>query len=144
MANAILAGDEGYFLVDVFIKPTNNVKVYLDGDHGITIEKCVAVNRALYKKIEETGIFPDGNFSLEVSSPGLDEPLKLHRQYVKNEGRKVEVTLTEGTRLEGVLKKVDENSIEIETETGKNRKKEVVLHTIPFDKIKTTKIQIVF
>ena len=89
-------------------------------------------------------MFPDGNFSLEVSSPGLDEPLKLYRQYVKNTGRKVEVLLNEGTRLEGTLKKVEETGIEVETETGKNRKKEVVSHTIAFDKIKTTKIQIVF
>ena len=44
---------------------------------GISIEKCVQVNRALYKKLEEAAFFPAGDFSLEVSSPGLDEPLKL-------------------------------------------------------------------
>ncbi len=60
-------------------------------------------NRALYKQIEAEGIFPDGDFSLEVSSPGLDEPLKLKRQYQKNIGRNVEVTLQDGSKKEGKL-----------------------------------------
>src|SRR5579871_4782470 len=89
LVQTILAGEEGYFLVEVRIKPTNNVKVYVDGDQGISIEKCVQYNRALYKKIDESGLFPAGDFSLEVSSPGLDEPLKLPRQYRKNIGRQV-------------------------------------------------------
>ncbi|HXB07215.1 MAG TPA: hypothetical protein VNW04_08870, partial [Puia sp.] len=83
LVQALLTGEPGYFLVDIRIKPTNNIRVYIDGDQGISIEKCVQYNRALYKKLEELGIFPDGDFSLEVSSPGLDEPLKLHRQYKK-------------------------------------------------------------
>src|ERR1700722_12717250 len=99
----ILEGEPGYFLVDVRIKPTNNVKVFIDGDQGISIEKCVQVNRALYKKFEETGFFPNGDFSLEVSSPGLDEPLKLHRQYRKNVGRQVELVFLDGSRVEGRL-----------------------------------------
>src|SRR5579871_3935082 len=87
---AVLEGETAYFLVDIRIKPTNNLKVFIDGDQGISIEKCVQYNRALYKKLEESGLFPSGDFSLEVSSPGLDEPLKLLRQYRKNVGRQVE------------------------------------------------------
>ena len=71
-------------MVEVRIKPTNNIKVYIDGDQGVSIEKLVNYNRKLYKKIEEDGMYPNGDFSLEVSSPGLDEPLKMHRQYQKN------------------------------------------------------------
>ncbi len=69
------------------------MKVFIDGDQGISIEKCVMYNRALYKRLEEMQFFPDGDFSLEVSSPGLDEPLKLLRQYKKNVGRLVEIVL---------------------------------------------------
>ena len=47
-------------------------------------------------------------FHLEVSSPGLDEPLKLHRQYLKNIGRKVEVLLKDGRKIEGKLLEVNE------------------------------------
>src|SRR6202012_5648956 len=100
---ALLESEQGYFLVDIRIKPTNNVKVFIDGDQGISIEKCVQFNRALYKKIEESGMFPEGDFSLEVSSPGLDEPLKLLRQYRKNIGTQVELVLQDGEKKEGRL-----------------------------------------
>jgi ribosome maturation factor RimP len=144
MVQAMLAGEQGYFLVDVRVKPTNNVKVFIDGDQGISIEKCVQVNRALYKKFEETGLFPNGDFSLEVSSPGLDEPLKLHRQYKKNIGRQVELVLQDGSKMEGRLLEVSEDGIIVEETRGRNKKKEVINHTFLFDNIKTTKIQVVF
>ena len=141
---ALLMGEQSYFLVDVRIKPTNNIKVFIDGDQGISIEKCVQYNRALYKKIEEAGLFPTGDFSLEVSSPGLDEPLKLLRQYKKNIGRQVELVLQDGAKKEGRLLEVSEDGIIVEETKGKNKKKEVINHAFLFDNIKTTKIQVVF
>jgi ribosome maturation factor RimP len=102
------------------------------------------VNRKMYKQIEELGLYPDGDFSLEVSSPGLDEPLKLHRQYLKNLGRTVEVVRADGTKTEGVLKDVGEASVVVEEVRGKSKKKETVSHMIPFEQIKTTKIQVTF
>ena len=144
MMNRLLEQEPSYFLVSITIKPVNNIKVYLDADTGVVIEKCVAFNRQLYKQIEESELYPAGDFSLEVSSPGLEEPLKLHRQYVKNVGRLIEVTPLVGQVLTGVLKEVDEKKIILLEEKGKNKKKEIVEHIIPFDNIKTTKIQIVF
>lgn len=144
MVEGILAEHPAYFLVEIRIKPTNNVKVFLDGDNGISIEKCVAWNRTLYKKIDEAGLFPNGDFSLEVSSPGLDEPLKLYRQYLKNTGRPVEVLLADGRKVEGKLLHVQENGITLEETKGKNKKKEVIIHHFPFDQIKSTRLQIVF
>jgi ribosome maturation factor RimP len=140
----ILEGEKSYFLVEVRIKPTNNIKVFIDGDQGVSIEKCVGVNRKLYKLIEEQALYPEGDFSLEVSSPGLDEPLKLHRQYLKNIGRNVEVVQLDGTKTEGVLKEATEDGIVIEQTKGKNKKKETVLHTVLFNNIKTTKVQVIF
>ncbi len=144
MTGIIIAGDPQYFLVEVKIRPTNNIKVFLDGDKGIPIERCVLYNRQLYKMIEESGLFPADDFSLEVSSPGLDEPLKLLRQYKKNIGRKVEVLLNDGVKTEGVLKSADDASIEIEEMKGKGKKQETIRHHFPFESIKSTKIQIVF
>src|SRR5258705_13876909 len=77
LINEALSPESEYFLVEVKIKPTNNIKVYVDGDKGVSIEKCVQLNRALYKKIEDAGLFPAGDYSLEVSSPGIDKPLRL-------------------------------------------------------------------
>lgn len=144
MLEELLAVDPAHFLVEIKIKPTNNVKVYLDGDQGITIEKCISINRALYKKLEEAALFPGDDFSLEVSSPGLDEPLKMFRQYKKNTGRLVEVLLKDGVKVEGKLLEVQENEIVVEETKGKNKKKEVIVHHFPFESIKSTKIQIVF
>ena len=146
----LLATDPTLFLVEVKVVPANNFKVFLDGDQGITIEKCVQVNRGLYKKIEETALFPEGDFSLEVSSAGLDEPLKLLRQYKKNTGRRVEVVFTDGTRTEGKLEDVTEDGIVVEeskgTRTGKRAapKKDFTHQSYLFNNIKSTKIQIVF
>ena len=94
----LIAETKEVFLVSVRIKPTNNIKVFLDADNGLSIEKCTKINRAMYRVIEEEGWYPDGNFSLEVSSPGVDEPLKLLRQYKKNIGRKVEVNASEDNK----------------------------------------------
>lgn len=144
MVAGILNDQPQYFLVEIRIKPTNNVKVFLDGDQGITIEKCISINRALYKQLEESGMFPNGDFSLEVSSPGLDEPLKLHRQYLKNTGRPVEVLLKDGRKVEGKLLEVSDTGVLVEETRGKNKKKEVLQHSFSFDNIKSTKLQVVF
>ncbi|HTL09787.1 MAG TPA: hypothetical protein VL307_16050 [Chitinophagaceae bacterium] len=144
MVQELLQDDPDCFLVDCWIKPTNNIRVALDADGGLPIEKCVSLNRKLYKQIEEAALYPEGDFSLEVSSPGLDEPLKMHRQYIKNIGRGVEVVQLDGQMTEGVLTAVNENDIEVAVTTGKNKKKEVLQHSIPFSNIKSTKIQIKF
>ncbi len=140
----VLAEETAYFPVSVRIKPTNNIKVFIDGDNGITIEKCVRFNRALYKLIEEAGMYPSGDFSLEVSSPGIDEPLKMQRQYNKNIGRDVEVVFLDGTAKEGKLLAVSEADILIEHKEGKGKKAETHQLVIPFSNIKSTIVQIKF
>lgn len=140
----LLQGHENHFLVEIRIKPTNNIKVFIDSDEGMPLSELIQYNRKLYKDIEESGMYPDGNFSLEVSSPGLDEPLKLHRQYKKNIGRYVEVLLNDTTKVEGKLLEMTEDGIVLETESGKGKKKELKQGPILFENIKNTKIQIKF
>ena len=144
LTKGMLSNEPEYFLVSLRIKPTNNVKVYLDGDNGLPIEKCVYFNRQLYKLIDESNLFPPGEFSLEVSSPGVDEPLKMHRQYNKNIGRLVEVIFIDGTKKEGKLVQAAENDIIIEETTGKGKKAVTQQVVIPFNNIKTTTVQIQF
>ena len=142
--NDLIVDEPDVFLVEVRIKPTNNVKVFLDADHGMNIDSLIRYNRRLYRVLEESSLFPDGDFSLEVSSPGLDEPLKLLRQYRKNTGRSVEVTGTDGIKREGKLIAVTEQEIVLEEERGKGKKAELIQHIIPFADIKTTRVQIKF
>jgi len=132
------------FLVSVKIKPINNIKIYLDADTGLGIEKCIRINRALYRIMEEKGMYPDGDFSLEVSSPGIDEPLKLLRQYSKNIGREVEIITNSGEKKEGKLTAVTEEKIDIEYTEGKGKKAMVKKEEVLFTDIKQTRVQVKF
>ncbi len=144
LTEELLKETEDIFLVSVKVKPTNNIKLFLDADSGLSIEKCVKINRALYKIIEEKQWYPDGNFSLEVSSPGIEEPLKMLRQYKKNIGRKIEVLLQDETKLEGKLLEVSEAAIKIEQTEGKGKKLSIKEIEILFSNIKQAKVLIVF
>ncbi len=130
------------FIVNVKVKPINNIKLYIDADSGLSISKSADVNRKLYKLIEAEGMFPEGDFSLEVSSPGVDEPLVSGRQYKKNIGRTVLVTTAEGKEVLGILKEVKEETMLLDTKQGK--KKEIVMVEIPLSEIKKTVVQIIF
>lgn len=144
IVNGAIKDTPEYFLVSIKIKPTNNVKVYLDGDNGITIEKCIQFNRKMAKVIEETGILPADNFSLEVSSPGIDTPLVLHRQYIKNKGRLLEVTLLDDAAVTGKLIEVADTNIVLEVTTGKGKKAVTEEKEIALDQIKKAIVQIQF
>ncbi len=135
---------DGLFLIEVKSAPGNKITVLLDGDKGVTIDNCTAVNKALYKFIEETQLFGENNFSLEVSSFGVDRPLVLLRQYKKNIGRTVEVVLTDGQKLEGKLVDANEEHIIIEQKTGKGNKMTTKTTTILFNQIKHTTVLITF
>ncbi|MBX2935297.1 MAG: ribosome maturation factor [Ferruginibacter sp.] len=140
LVEPLLTGD--IFLVSIKIKPTNNFKIYIDADNGLGIEKCIKINRALYKLMEETGMYPNGDFSLEVSSPGLNEPLKLLRQYKKNIGRDVEVIMLDEVKKTGRLNTVTDEKITIETIEGKGKKAITKTEEITFANIKHTKVLI--
>src|SRR5215216_7091762 len=141
---SLLVAHPGHFLVEIRIKPTNNIKVFIDADEGVNLSNLIEYNRKLYRQIEESTLYTDGDFSLEVSSPGLDEPLKMHRQYKKNIGRYVEVLLNDSSKKEGKLIEATEDGIIVEYETGKGKKKETKQETILFTDIKQTKIQVKF
>ena len=140
----LLEGETEYFLVSLRIKPTNNVKVFIDGDNGLPIEKCVQLNRKLYKLLDEAAFYPEGEFSLELSSPGVDEPLKSSRQYKKNIGRDVAIIFLDETTREGKLIAVAEENIIVEYTEGKGKKAIIQQLVIPFSNIKTTTVQTKF
>ncbi len=140
----LIEAEPDVFLVEIRIKPTNNVKVFLDSDTGMSLSRLIQYNRKLYRDLEENAFFPGGDFSLEVSSPGLDEPLRLFRQYQKNIGRYIEVVMNDGSKIEGKLISAIETEIVVEEEKGKGKKKEVITHTLPLADIKMIKVQVKF
>jgi len=141
MLEPLLDGTD-IFIVNIKVKPTNNIKVFLDADSGFSIEKCTFVNRKLYHAIEEAGMFPDGDFSLEVSSPGVDEPLLQMRQYKKNVGRKVTVTMNDDSEKTGIFKEMTDTQLTLEMKGKKPHEK--IITEIPFSDIKKTIVQIIF
>lgn len=140
----LLAKEPSYFLIEVNIKPTNNIQVLVDGDEGISVSKCAQLNHALYKKIQEAAWFSSGEFSLEVSSPGVDKPLIILRQYYKNIGRKIKVVQNDNFVLLGLLTSVTDDNITLQTQEGKGKKATQKEISILFNNIKTATVQIQF
>ena len=134
------------FVVEVLIsgkKIPKRVMIIVDGDQGVTIDDCADLSRALSKDFDERAYFGEDNYLLEVSTPGLDHPLKLKRQYFKNAGRNVKVVGKSSTN-EGKLKEVTEDKIVLLQETGSGKKKETKEIEIPFTEIEKTFVMVSF
>ena len=98
------------FIVSIKIVNQANVIVLLDGDNGLGIHDCAMVSRHVGFHLEEENAISDA-YTLEVSSPGLDTPLVLDRQFQKNIDRTLAVKLISGEKIEGVLKAVADSDI---------------------------------
>ncbi|WP_426327155.1 ribosome assembly cofactor RimP [Pedobacter sp. R-06] len=132
------------FLVEVKMLPNNKLIIHVDGDEGISIQDCVAISRHVGFHLEEENAIEQA-YNLEVSSPGVGEPLKLIRQYNKNIGRTVSIKLKEGLKKEGKLLAVTENNLLIEESIKEKGKKAVAIQTaIPFNDILETSVLISF
>jgi len=106
------------FLVDVLLKgAVGNQKllIFIDGDNGVSIDHCSKLSRKVGAALEEKELI-EGKYFLEVSSPGLDHPIILKRQYEKNVGRRLEIEGEDGRKIKGKLVKVDGDSIVLETD----------------------------
>ncbi len=117
--------DDKFFVVSLTAKPVRSVyhiSILLDSDEGITIEQCASISRRLANDLETKEIF-DTAYNIEVSSPGLDQPLVLPRQYVKNTGRNLKVQLSDGQVLEGRLTAVNEQELSLELPKPKKKPK---------------------
>lgn len=140
-----LLKDESHFVVDVICSTRSNPKkllVILDGDKGINIDDCAELSRELSEALDSSNLI-DGAFVLEVSTPGLDQPLKTKRQYVKNIGRNVKIKLKDKT-VEGKLSAVRENGIEVLQQIGSGKKKEEKAVEILLEEIDKTFVLVSF
>lgn len=144
LAEQKIADRPDLFVVDVKMHPNGKLIILVDGDKGVGISDCVAVSRHVGFHLEEENVIEHA-YNLEVSSPGLDAPLTLRRQYEKNIDRTVEVKQAEGKKREGKLLLVAEDGITIEEKIKeKGKKAELVESFIPFSEITETKVLISF
>lgn len=119
------------FMVGVKMLPNNKLLIHVDGDKGISIQDCAAISRHVGFHLEEENAIETA-YHLEVSSPGVGEPIALKRQYLKNIGRELSIKLSNGEKKEGKLLEVDENSISIE-EKIKIKGKKIQLENVKVD-----------
>ncbi|MDG2052299.1 MAG: ribosome assembly cofactor RimP [Flavobacteriaceae bacterium] len=109
LLNQALLDNESLFLIDFKISDGNQIKVIIDGDQGVTVNDCIALSRAIEHNIDRE----ENDFSLDVASAGLSEPLSILRQYKKNIGRTLKVKTQNNDVLEGKLVKVNDTEIEL-------------------------------
>ena len=139
--------DESFFLVDIIVKGAAGGKmkvlILLDGDEGVNIDDCADLSRAVGMRVEAEDLIEQA-YILEVSSPGLDHPLKLKRQYANNVGRKLKLQLTDGKQITGKLVEVGEQEIGFEKEVKEKKKTVHQLVSIGFDEIEKANVLVSF
>lgn len=111
----VIAGS-GFFLIDLIIrgeKKNRVIEVFVDSEGNISADDCAAVSRDIDKKFEEERIFESG-YRLEVSSPGVNRPLKYLKQFPKHVDRKFDVSYRDSENIRkfsGTLKRVEGDSL---------------------------------
>jgi len=136
----------GFFLVDVHVSKGNLIQVYLDHMNGISLDDC-----ALYSKQIEERLNRDAeDFELQVSSPGLGQPLKVIRQYHKSIGEKLDIQLKNGDLVRGTLEAVNAketgNGYLLVIKVAGTKKKPAPAEPllIDLDEVKSAKVEIDF
>ena len=143
----IAKGVEGtdIFLVKLTVSSSNDINVLLDSDSGLTLSDCRSISRAIESSLDRE----DEDFSLTVSSASVGEPLVL-RQYKKNVGRKVRVTLIDGEIIEAKMVAADDKGVELEWKsrekkpTGKGKITVVNNRLLDYQSINQTIVLITF
>lgn len=138
--------DTDLYVLGLSISGKNDIKLELEGTGSVTIEDCVNVSRAIEHNLDRE----EEDFSLQVTTPGVDQPLRDPRQYVKNIGRRVKVRTRDDRVIEGPMVHADESTCTVHFRRKEviegTRKKEWVEtdEVIPYDQIQETKVQISF
>lgn len=135
------------FLVDIKINANNEIEVTIDSaDQAIKLENCIDTSRFIESKLDRTV----EDFSLTVGSAGLTSPFKVFEQYKKNEGKEVEITFKNGSRIKAILTKTEPDNITIsytKLEKVDDKKKKIrkeIVETYNFSEIKCAKPIICF
>lgn len=132
----------GFELVDVeYVKEAGTwyLRLYIDKEGGITINDCEEVSRLFSDRLDEDDFIEDA-YVMEVSSPGLDRPLKKEKDYVRSMGKKVEIRTYRPVEKQkefcGILSAYDDNSVTITLEDGQNmvfQKADIALIRLAFE-----------
>lgn len=136
--------------ITVHLGKQSKIRITIDGDEGVSAEQCASVSRRIGKILEETEVMK-GPYNLEVTSPGVDKPLKLPRQYPKHVGRDLELSLKDTNEpVTGEFSALEEDEmifIEEKKVKVEGKKKKEIVHEerrIPLSEITEAKVLISF
>lgn len=138
--------DTEYFIVEVSVSSSNQIRVEIDGNKGVNINDCISISRHIEGHYDRDEV----DFELTVSSAGMDQPFKILRQYERYLGRQVEVKTTAGEKVKGKLISADKSEVVLEIEEkrkveGKKKKQLIIENKIvPMEQVKETKVVISF
>ncbi len=141
-----LENNPSLFLIEMSISMTNQIRITLDGDQGVSVEDCMAVSRAIEHNLDRE----QEDFSLEVSSAGITQPLTIVRQYKKNIGRKLLVKTKGGEKIEGTLVRASEDECELHWKArepkpiGKGKVTVEKQAVVPYSSIEEATVKITF
>lgn len=127
------------FIVDLTVSSSNRIVIELDGMQGVTIDDCVGVSRHVESNLDRE----QEDFELQVSSAGIDKPLRDRRQYVKNVGRQIRLLKQDGVEIKGELVKAGDD-VTLKLPASKKKKLPERDETVSWADIKETKIIISF
>ncbi|HNE50413.1 MAG TPA: hypothetical protein PKM51_00655 [Chitinophagales bacterium] len=126
------------FLVDIKVLTNGKIEIFADSPSNITIDECAQLSKHIYQFLEENNLMHD-NITLDVSSPGIDEPLKVPQQFQKQIGKQVDVVLKNGLKITGELLSAANNEVKVKEIIIIKKKENVEEHTYTFDEIKSVK-----
>ena len=114
------------------------LRLLVDKKGGITLDECARLNKHIVALIDKDSLI-SGPYTLEVSSPGLDRPLKNRRDFEKSIGKEVEIWLSEPIEgqpyIDGSIEDADDNKVHIIDVKGKKL-------VVVYDKINKAKLKI--
>ena len=145
LVNEAIDENDALFLIDFSISQDNNIRVIVDGDNGVVLSECIRISRHIEHNLDRD----ETDFSLEVTSPDLTDPIVNKRQYSKNLNKVLKVK-TEDENIEGSLIDIDENSITLQWKVrepkpiGKGKITILKKKIIQLNKIKQAKVRITF
>ena len=142
LIEAALSDKADLFLIECSISADHHIRILLDGDQGVSLKTCIEISRYIEHNLDRE----TEDFSLEVASAGVGNPLQNKRQYIKNIGRKLRVERESESTLEGVLTEANETDFTLEWKqrepkpVGKGKQTVIKKEILSYQEIKSAKV----
>ena len=145
LVDEALKENESLFLIDLKTGEDNSIRVIVDGDEGVPLSECIRISRHVEHNLNRE----EEDFSLEVTSPSITDPIQEKRQYNKNVGRILQIK-TEAGSFEGKLTEIIDDQLVLQWKTrepkpiGKGKITVEKREIFPIENISEAKVKIIF